>query len=638
MTLIPKPASLDDRLKDVTHVKDLVLQILNSIQDNAKLCESKLLDILVYSNCHSIASGLLRHRVGSPIPDKEGSILTTLESQRHSQIQNALQRSIDRLERLGIAIRRPSTTGLQQGVSFEELSSQMVKSMYPDADDELVSYLGRSMLRRHTKLRHKREHQNEPAHPMSKGVTTYPKPPAKEAAPGFKRCNWCLANYSTAQFEDGRWWRRHVDNDLLPYLCLSEECAETMRQFGDFEQWRTHMEESHTAQWAEKVYARAWVCDINHGTPLHFKSHRLIKSHMLESHRDKLNGVQIRVLAEQSAKQKPRQAGICPLCCSMIVSDSRDTTKTRGNKPTLSDMQEQDATSPRSAGEKKLEPKHPSQESLPAASSPVDDESGELTVALSKRTLDRAMRARYIATVHKHSMHGLKDFTVASPERTSSTLRSSIKKSPERKLDELERFILATPEQTPGKLGDSTTSSPERNQDKLKESTMVLPQQAPNKLKDSTAASPERTPCGLKIARHVAKHLLELSFLSLSLYKQENTRLKEGHNFRQQSAPSAEINSENGSGVNETGYSKGHSPSILAYIDGVNAGQAPISTLRQQSQNIASSLAARGEKVLREVHDASVKLSTVKEIEEDPVIVTQSRGGIIRELGRHQET
>ncbi|KAI1389145.1 uncharacterized protein F4822DRAFT_429759 [Hypoxylon trugodes] len=51
------------------------------------------------------------------------------------------------------------------------------------------------------------------------------------------------------------------------------------------------------------------------------------------------------------------------------------------------------------------------------------------------------------------------------------------------------------------------------------------------------------------------------------------------------------------------------SQSALAYTGGVTAGLAPVGTLLQQPQSTASSIAARGDKVHREVYDALAKFS-----------------------------
>ncbi|KAI1459016.1 hypothetical protein F4805DRAFT_456097 [Annulohypoxylon moriforme] len=481
-----EPASLDSRLKDATEVKDLVIDILESINDNLQLS-------LEPSQHHD---DLLLSDPAAP--------LGSGELWEHSQIQNSIQRLIDRLERLGIAIRQSSTVNLQQRVeiftkkkakaSFEELSLQIVRSMYPDADEDIISFLGRSIFLRYAKLRYKHEHQkklalhrrelfeegldlveervltpapnpitalvgtrpDEPlfsapeqppdiaetdeyvAEPLLSDTVpsvfqgeikplqapsqktssiivrgaTYPKPPTKESAPELKTCGWCFEIYKTTQFDDYKWWVRHVDRDLLPYICLSEDCMEPMVQFERFEQWNKHMKEKHTLEWTEKVYARKWICDADHISPLSFDSLRLLKTHMNEFHADLFDDVQLKVLAEQSAVQAPRDPGTCPLCCFSVVENDQEANENQGledgtplidtTKPGSSGKGKGIASAARKSLRKKVRFDISSQHSETAASSPADEMVDGIATTPYEQPSDKSTQQKVAMHIAKH--------------------------------------------------------------------------------------------------------------------------------------------------------------------------------------------------------------------------------------------
>ncbi|KAI1657904.1 hypothetical protein F4813DRAFT_389169 [Daldinia decipiens] len=381
-------ASLDTRLED-TSEKKLFLEILRLLKRNLQL----LLE-------DSRRQTRKRDSIGDFVDHSK-------EYEGLKEIYDAIHRSIDRLERLGVAIRRSSTSGLHRKVeafskrkaqaSFEELATQIVRSLYPDASESLTYYLGRNIFLRYAKLRYKEEHQKklaykrqdlsdieesddetlvsvekntqtqpftrpdeinmvEPEDTVLEKVNTkpkepdiqpsdtapstlkqpfewhappsktssdlvrgarYPRPPVVEYAPGLTRCEWCFECYTTARFKDTKWWKRHVNKDLIPYVCLSEECSESMVQFDRFEDWKTHLDDCHSSRWAEKVHSKTWICDICH-PECQFPSLKLIETHMHDMHGDTFTDIQIEVLAEESAIQTPRPSRQCPLCCFQV--------------------------------------------------------------------------------------------------------------------------------------------------------------------------------------------------------------------------------------------------------------------------------------------------------------------------------
>ncbi|KAI0898300.1 hypothetical protein F4806DRAFT_354666 [Annulohypoxylon nitens] len=448
-----EPTSLDSRLKDAVEVKDLIVHILNTIHDNLHL---------------SLEPS--RYQDGLSMLDPTTGSSDSMEFRGPSQIADAIQRSIDRLERLGIAIRQSSNANLRQrteivskskaNASLEELSSKIVRSMYPDVDKDISSYLGRSVFVRYAKLRYIYEHQGDlvedqnPA-PKLKSATdqvdtrselvktgntesslivfnreevkprstpnhgvlsivcgaTYPKPPQNERIPGLKTCEWCFENHQTTKFENQNWWVRHVDRDLLPYVCLSEDCMEFMVQFETFEQWKRHMESNHTPEWIEKLYRKEWTCHVDHINPLPFNSPEILKNHMHEHHADILNDIQIKVLAKQSAVNAPRDPGTCPLCHFLIVEDDQATDGDQGPEDNTSSTI---TTRPRLQGkenafglirEKVFQIGRlviPSQYSLNATASSTDDIATDPSTKLRGQLSVKSPRQKFISHIAMH--------------------------------------------------------------------------------------------------------------------------------------------------------------------------------------------------------------------------------------------
>ncbi|KXH42603.1 protein kinase domain-containing protein [Colletotrichum simmondsii] len=73
---------------------------------------------------------------------------------------------------------------------------------------------------------------------------------------GSSECPYCLQWFSQTEYDDEKWWRKHVNQDLRPYICVSEQCAFIQPPVG-FEKyygWREHMEKAHGADWTQHIH------------------------------------------------------------------------------------------------------------------------------------------------------------------------------------------------------------------------------------------------------------------------------------------------------------------------------------------------------------------------------------------------
>ncbi|UKZ71431.1 uncharacterized protein TrAtP1_012386 [Trichoderma atroviride] len=74
----------------------------------------------------------------------------------------------------------------------------------------------------------------------------FPDPPKFEDGETLKPCPLCRKNFSEAEFNDSTWWKCHVNEDLLPFVCISSLCIQPPA-FARRSDWRAHMQKYHDA-------------------------------------------------------------------------------------------------------------------------------------------------------------------------------------------------------------------------------------------------------------------------------------------------------------------------------------------------------------------------------------------------------
>ncbi|KAK7926809.1 hypothetical protein PG985_003807 [Apiospora marii] len=118
--------------------------------------------------------------------------------------------------------------------------------------------------------------------------------------------------------EHGEWKPSRLEC-LKPYVCISEQCKYPSPHFRTAQEWRNHMENTHSPQWPQTIHAIAdWhctlcTCDVN-----------FEYRHELEEHIRTCHGLhdteQIALRMEGSFQTQPRHEGICPLCNESVPS------------------------------------------------------------------------------------------------------------------------------------------------------------------------------------------------------------------------------------------------------------------------------------------------------------------------------
>ncbi|KAI8712786.1 NACHT domain-containing protein [Fusarium sp. LHS14.1] len=78
-------------------------------------------------------------------------------------------------------------------------------------------------------------------------LNNYPEPPTHEEWSQDPKCPTCWSQLKESELEDKK-WRRHVDTDLEPYVCISEECRKPLQFFADLSLWENHMRNQHSTK------------------------------------------------------------------------------------------------------------------------------------------------------------------------------------------------------------------------------------------------------------------------------------------------------------------------------------------------------------------------------------------------------
>ncbi|KAH8883062.1 hypothetical protein GQ53DRAFT_732965, partial [Thozetella sp. PMI_491] len=402
---------LDRKLRHHTDLQDLVLRLLDIVKLN-------------------LAYIVNPQAMPSPVPADDslaGAEAPIGPLAMNKDALDAIDGAIDRLNRLGIAIRQSSTrelmpkgcTEVADFNSFKELAAMFVKTLYPSATIELQDHLSNSMAERfnailfrqsqHARLRQRRPKNKISLQPINEteamqldededvatrdptlpyddryhgilgarlnhlspaprrdpaaalpseasmssidrqalrrkighfpnagskkkqetssihiGQVGYPKAPQNTDGTKYITCEWCFETRENEDFE-GEEWRKHVDRDMKPYICISEACSDPTCSFGSFKEWQGHMLSQHGRLWHQHVYPQAtWVCAVCSDSQEGFKSQQELHCHMETTH--DFTEAQLDAILRQSRIQARRRPNICPLCNFNVEDDPKKAT------------------------------------------------------------------------------------------------------------------------------------------------------------------------------------------------------------------------------------------------------------------------------------------------------------------------
>ena len=175
----------------------------------------------------------------------------------------------------------------------------------------------------------------------------YPPPPKIKEGETRIQCPYCLMPLDRGELKStgdesrrNEYWRRHVDEDLKPYVCLFPECAEALVFFTRRHEWKSHMESFHSRDWPRRVHTNIWYCDIDHDPPERFETESQWRKHMknLDSHPKRQltepTKAQLDALSPRMQQVALRDHFVCPLC-EQIPEKIRPLAKEGSGNPEM---------------------------------------------------------------------------------------------------------------------------------------------------------------------------------------------------------------------------------------------------------------------------------------------------------------
>lgn len=145
----------------------------------------------------------------------------------------------------------------------------------------------------------------------------YPRAPEWSNSKKHCQCDWCFKDvtYTRDEKDWERAWKTHFKDDLEPYICISEDCAEQPLYFVSLRKWREHMDDCHSLEWAQEIHKPyVWYCDSNQHAFQQFSTSADLRKHLMEDHKGGYDQEEKETMLTRNVLLKPRGLTECPLC------------------------------------------------------------------------------------------------------------------------------------------------------------------------------------------------------------------------------------------------------------------------------------------------------------------------------------
>ncbi|RYP46072.1 hypothetical protein DL768_007664 [Monosporascus sp. mg162] len=160
----------------------------------------------------------------------------------------------------------------------------------------------------------------------------YPPQPRQKDGKRYQSCAICAMPLEPLTLTK-RAWNTHVDQDIEPYVCISEDCIEPPQYFTSLQGWMDHMRTRHSMNWSEQIHTERWHCDVHHNEPgrepPEFDEKAEFLNHLKTCHGDKLTQSQILGRIRRNRRIATRDPFVCPLCDCVPP----DVEKRKGERP-----------------------------------------------------------------------------------------------------------------------------------------------------------------------------------------------------------------------------------------------------------------------------------------------------------------
>ncbi|KAH7153365.1 hypothetical protein EDB81DRAFT_648834, partial [Dactylonectria macrodidyma] len=283
----------------------------HKLRDGTHGAHDEMLCLLMQSRYPNARKSLL-NQLGRSIHTRGTSLLYLKMHNRKLAFERQEICSTDETEDMEVALEdedqdmrpdgdRPITTTQARGPGPETLPSELSPS--------LVSQLVKT--------------KNKPSGSIMSGGWTvqedqpeqfyYPSIPEVPSSTKYQICDLCGDPIEEQDLSPDT-WKAHVDQDLEPYVCISEECREPPRYFVRRRDWLEHMHKRHSMTWAEKIHTEQWYCDFGHEDPLEFDEKETFVNHLKSDHGNQLTKSKLEGRARRNRRIATRDRFVCPLC------------------------------------------------------------------------------------------------------------------------------------------------------------------------------------------------------------------------------------------------------------------------------------------------------------------------------------
>ena len=279
-------SSLDYRLRDSSHVRQQIMNLLGELLNRLHEAENAILE-------DEVDDDDIESLEGSSSEDE------ALQTDVH-RLQRSVATIINCLFQMSILVRKPAPHDLRIGsrgaevAAFEPFDYNHVRDKYPKAEEFIVSRLGHGITRRRQYLKYRERHalklkqgisgveddtipdnaasgvvlsetiatdlqdwnvkfddnasqtgNSQTSYAptlMSGGDITIPAPPRSSRGGAPFECPYC---YFIVTAPSTRSWNRHVFDDLQPYMCLDKTCTTPHKLYATRHEWVHHSDTMH---------------------------------------------------------------------------------------------------------------------------------------------------------------------------------------------------------------------------------------------------------------------------------------------------------------------------------------------------------------------------------------------------------
>ncbi|KAL7820891.1 hypothetical protein V8C26DRAFT_419188 [Trichoderma gracile] len=291
--------------------------------------------------------------------------------------------------------RPPTNSSLQPRMAIRNSSVQKLFRQLPALSQSDLSSVNLQQIRNRLRPPDEASTRLHKTSSIQVNQGNYPRIPTTRDGSTVITCQWCSEPLIKKTLSESE-WRRHIDRDLKPYVCLSEACPDAHPAYATFDEWYKHME-LHDWRWHQHTYlTSSWVCTICESGSGTYTSPQALYLHLEEFHGRDFTHAQLQAISRQSKTEQPRASDDCLLCCFAVEEQGKS-----GQAVFPKRRKGQTKQKARKSARKTLEMAHPSPHSSGSDLSNTSSDSDGMGSGNKKRhSKDRSMAVSRHVAVH----------------------------------------------------------------------------------------------------------------------------------------------------------------------------------------------------------------------------------------------